>query len=308
MAAIDGMEDSMKILIAGASGMIGSAVAPYLANQGHEVARLVRRAPRTGEVRWDPDLGTIDMAGLEGFDGVVHLASKPWPARWTPKAKQQIYDNRMQTNSLLAENLARCIHKPRVLVCASGMGIYPSSGDTLITEDNLVGTDFLAQLQRDGEAATAPASAAGIRVVNLRIPGVLGGAGLKRNMGRIGNGRQWSSWVGRDELASIIEFVLLAEALTGPVNPVSPNPVRNAEFATTLSRVLGRRPGMPVPAFLLRMMLGEMAETLILASRRIVPAKLLAAGYRFRFPELDGALRHELGKGAPGGSNTQASN
>ncbi len=288
----------MKVLIAGASGMIGSAVGPYLESQGYEVVRLVRRAPETGEVGWDPDNGTIDAGALEGFDGVVHLASMRWPARWTSEVKKQIYANRIKTNSLLSQTLAGCRRKPQALICASGMGIYPSSDDQILTEDSSVGTDFLAHLQRDGEAAASPASAAGIRVINLRIPGVLGGAGLKRNMGRIGSGRQWTSWVARDELASSVGYLLVTETLFGPVNPVSPNPVRNSEFTVTMSHALGRKPGLPIPAFLLRLMLGEMAEALILASRRIVPAKLLAAGYPFRFPELEDALRHELGVGA----------
>jgi uncharacterized protein len=284
----------MRLLIAGTGGMIGSAVVAYLANQGHEVFRLVRREAQAGEVRWDPDLGTIDAAALEGFDGVVHVASMPWPMRWTAAAKQRLRTNRITTNSLLAENLARCAHRPRVLVCASGMGIYPSSGEQVITEESAPGSDFLAMLQRDGEAAALKAGTAGIRVVNLRIPAVLGGAAVQRSMGRMGNGRQWSSWVGRDELASIIDFVLTTDSLQGAVNPVSPNPLRNAEFAETHSRALGARPGMPMPAFLLRLMLGEMAEALILASRRMEPTKLLAAGYPFHFPLLADAVRHEL--------------
>jgi len=287
----------MRILMSGTSGMIGSVVAPYLARQGHEVVRLVRREAGAGEVRWDPDAGTIDAAGVEGFDGVVHVASMPWPLRWTPKFKQQMRENRLGTNRLLAETLAACQRKPRVFVYASGMGIYPSSGDQVLTEDSALGTDFLAQLQRDGEAATAPASAAGIRVVPLRIPAVLGGATLRRAMGRVGNGRQWSSWVSRDELASIVQHVLVTDELAGPVNPVSPNPVRNAEFAATLSRALGARPGLPIPAFLLRLIVGEMADALILASRRIEPRRLLATGYQFRFPDLEAALGHELNAG-----------
>ncbi len=274
---------SMRILIAGASGMVGSAVTPFLAERGHTVVRLVRREPGTGEVRWDPDAGTIDSASLEGFDAVVHLATLPWPMRWTSEAKQRMRANRMTTNSLLAESLARCKHKPRVLVCASGMGIYPSSGDQVITEESPPGSDFLAMLQRDGEAAAMKAYEAGIRVVNLRIPAVLGGDAIRRNMGRLGSGRQWSSWVSRDELASIVNYVLLTDSLVGPVNPVSPNPVRNAEYVETFSRILGGKPGIPMPAFLLRLMLGEMADTLILASRRIEPRRLLAAGYESGF-------------------------
>ena len=290
----------MKILIAGTSGMIGSAVVPYLESQGFELRRLVRRAAGAGEVQWDPDAGSIDAAGLEGLDGVVHLASMRWPARWTSKAKEQIYTNRIQTNGLLAKTLASCRRKPQVLICASGMGIYPPSGDQILTEDSPAGTDFLARLQWDGEATTAPASTAGIRVVNLRIPGVLGGANLNRNMGRMGSGRQWASWVSRDELASIVAYALMNDTLSGPVNPVSPNPVSNAEFAETLSHALGRKPGPSMPAFLLRLMLGEMADALILASRRIIPARLLEAGYVFRFSELEVALTHELDKEAHG--------
>lgn len=285
----------MKTLIAGSHGMIGSAVTRHLLQNGHQVIRLVRRQPGSGEVFWDPDTGQIDKASFEGFQAVVHLATMPWPMRWTPKAKQDLRANRLSTNHLLAESLAGCEHKPEVLICASGMGIYPSSGDQVLTEDSPLGTDFLARLQRDGEAATEPAKAAGIRVVNLRIPGVLGGAGLKRNIGRMGSGRQWTSWVARDELASIIEYVITNDAISGAVNPVSPNPVRNAEYSHALSRALGRKPGMPMPALLLRLMLGEMAGALILASRRIVPARLLSAGYSFRFPDLEGAIIHESG-------------
>jgi uncharacterized protein len=284
----------MRILMAGASGMIGSVVAPYLMSQGHEVVRLVRREPGPGEVRWDPDSGTIDAGAIEGFEGVVQVASMRWPLRWTPKFKRQMRENRLATNGLLARTLAACRRKPQVLICASGMGIYPSSGDEVLTEASSVGTDYLAQLQRDGEAATAPASAAGIRVVNLRIPMVLGGAAVRQNLGQLGNGRQWSSWVSRDELASIIQHVLVTDTLVGPVNPVSPNPVRNADLATTLGRILHRKPGASMPVFALRLLLGEMADALILASRRLMPAKLLDAGYRFRFPELEAALRHEL--------------
>jgi uncharacterized protein len=283
----------MKILIGGASGMIGSAVAPHLASQGHAVIRLVRRPAAEGEVRWDPDADSIDAAGLEGLDGVVNVASMPWPMRWTTRAKQMIRANRLATNRLLAESLARCVHKPRVLICASGMGYYPSSGNTVLTEDSPAGTNFLATLQQAGEAATAPASEAGIRVVHLRIPPVLGGTALQRVSMRVGNGQQWMSWVGRDELASIIEFALTTRTLSGAVNVVSPNPLRNAEFVTTSAQALGQKPGGAMPVFLVRLLMGEMGEEFMLSSRRIQPCKLLAAGYQFRFPELDAALRHE---------------
>jgi uncharacterized protein (TIGR01777 family) len=286
----------MKFLIAGASGMIGSAVVPYLAGQGHEIIRLVRHEAGAGEVFWDPDAGKIDSEGLEGFDGVVNLATMQWPGRWTASAKEKIRANRLATNGLLAENLAKCNKKPDILICSSGMGIYPSCGDQVITEDSATGSDFLATLQKDGEAAAMKASGAGIRVVNLRTPAVLGGEAIRRNMGRIGDGKQWSPWISRDELASIIGYLLINDAINGPVNPVSPKQVRNSEFTATLSRVLGRKPGASIPAFMIRLMVGEMAVALILASRRIEPKKLLDNGYQFRFPALEDALRHELVK------------
>ena len=286
----------MKTLIAGSNGLVGSAVTDHLVECDYEVTCLVRHTPNSGEVGWDPDAGEIDRAGLDGFEGVVHLASMPWPMRWTAEAKQKIRANRLATNRLLAESLASCEHKPRVLVCASGMGYYPSSGDTVLTENSPAGTSFLARLQQDGEAATAPASEAGIRVVHLRIPPVVGGPALKQVGFQVGDGQQWTSWVGRDELASIIEFTLITESLTGPVNAVSPNPLRHAEFASTAAQVLGRKSRLTLPAFLVRLLMGEMGEELMLSSRRIQPAKLLAAGYQFRFPELEVALRHEMGR------------
>jgi uncharacterized protein len=284
----------MKILIAGSNGVVGSAVASHLIECGYEVNRLVRHTPGPGETWWDPDKGEIDAAGLDGYDGVVHLASMPWPMRWTGKAKQTIRANRLATNHLLAGSLAGCEHKPRVLICASGMGYYPSSGDTLLTEESPAGTSFLATLQQDGEAATAPASDAGIRVVHLRIPPVMGGAALQRAGFQAGDGRQWMSWVGRDELASIIEFALVTETLAGPVNAVSPNPLRNAEFSTASTQALGLKPGRSLPTFIVRLVMGEMGEEFLLSSRRIQPDKLLAAGYRYRFPELEQALQHEM--------------
>jgi uncharacterized protein len=288
------MELKMKILIAGSSGMIGSALVPYLSSQGHQVISLVRRQPTPGEVFWDPDNGSIDCAGLEGVDGVVNVATMPWPARWTKAAKQKIRANRLAVNDILAENLANCLQKPKVLICSSGMGFYPSSGDLVLTEESASGTDFLATLQRDGEVAAMKASAVGIRVVNLRTPAVLGGKAIRRSFGRIGDGKQWSPWISRDELASIINYILTNETIVGPVNPVSPNQVRNVEFTEIANKVMGSKPGLALPAFLLKLMLGEMADALMLASRRIEPRKLLDSGYQFRYPKLEDALRHEL--------------
>jgi len=288
-----GKENEMKILIAGSHGMVGTAVTRHLTECDYDVFRLVRRTPGPGEIWWDPDAGKIDTVGLVGFDGVIHLATMPWPMRLTARAKQKIRLNRLATNRLLADSLAACAHKPQVLICASGMGYYPSSGDTVLMEDSPAGTSFLAHLQQDGEAATTPASEAGIRVVHLRIPPVLGGAALLRVGFQAGDGQQWMSWVGRDELASMIDFALTTETLFGPVNAVSPNPRRNADFATAASRALEQKCGGAMPATLVRLIMGEMGEEFLLSSRRIQPAKLLAAGYQFRFPELEQSVRYE---------------
>ena len=283
----------MKILIAGSHGMIGSAVTSHLIECGHEVVRLVRKAPGADELYWDPEAGYIDASGLEGFDAVIQLASMRWPMRWTRKAKEQLHANRITTYRLLAEALATCVRKPRVLVCASGIGVYPSSGDDFLTEDTTPCSSFLSAVDRAGETATESAEAAGIRVVHLRIPQVMGGPALQYVGFQAGNGRQWMSWVGRDELASIIEFALMNESLRGPVNAVSPNPLRNADFAATATKALGLKPGGVMPQFIVRLVMGEMGEEFALASRRAQPAKLLAAGYQFRYPELACALQHE---------------
>jgi uncharacterized protein (TIGR01777 family) len=284
----------MKVLIAGSHGMVGSAVTRHLSECGYEVFRLVRGTCGPSEVWWNPATGEIDTSSLEGFDGVIHLATMPWPMRWTTKAKEKIRTNRLGTNRLLAESLAGCRHKPKVLICASGMGYYPSSGDEVLTEDCPAGTSFLARLQQDGEAATAIASQAGIRVVHLRIPPVIGGASIQQTVPQSGDGQQWMSWIGRDELASIIEFALTTDTLCGPVNAVSPHPLRNAEFATISTRAVGKKHSMTMPAFLVRLLMGEMGEEFLLASRRMQPAKLLAAGYRFQFPDLEQAIKHEV--------------
>jgi uncharacterized protein (TIGR01777 family) len=279
----------MKILIAGSHGMIGSVVTRHLIECGYEVVRLVRSTPGPGDIWWDPDGGRIDSSSLEGFDGAVNLATMRWPMRWTRKAKEKLRANRVATYRLLAESLAACACKPRVLVCASGIGVYPSSGDKILTEDTVPCSSFLSSVDRDGETATAAAEAAGIRVVHLRIPQVMGGPALQYVGFRAGDGQQWMSWIGRDELASIIEFTLTNESLSGPVNAVSPNPLRNAEFASTATRALGLKPGGVMPTFIVRLVMGEMGENSLCPA--VVPGlKLLAAGYRFRFPDLCGCL------------------
>ena len=283
----------MKILIAGSHGMVGSAVSRHLREYGYEIVRLVRNTPSAGEVWWNPDAGEIDRAGLEGFDGVVNVATARWPFRWTAKAKKIILANRRNSYRLLAESLAACVHKPRVLVCASGIGVYPSSGDEILTEDTPPCSSFLSVVDRAGETATAVAEAAGIRVVHLRIPQVIGGAALQYVGFHAGSGQQWMTWIGRDELATIIEFALSCESLFGPVNAVSPKRLRSAEFARVATTALDQKPRGVMPAFIARLVFGEMGEEFMLASRRAQPTKLLAAGYHFRFPDLANALCHE---------------
>jgi uncharacterized protein (TIGR01777 family) len=283
----------MKVLIAGSHGMIGSAVTRHLTECGHTVIRLVRHTPGYEEIWWNPDAGEIDTAGLEDFDGVVNLATVHWPFRWTAKAKKIVLTNRIATYRLLAESLGGCVRKPRVLVCASGIGVYPSSGDKILTEETAPCSSFLSTVDLDGETATAAAADADIRVVHLRIPQVMGGAMLKMVGFQAGDGQQWMSWVGRDELACIIEFALRTESLAGPVNAVSPNPLRAAEFATVATQALEQKPGGAIPALIARLVFGEMGEEFMLASRRVQPAKLLAAGYGFRYPDLTCALQHE---------------
>ncbi len=297
----------MKILIAGSHGMIGAVVARHLAERGHDIVRLVHGKPQEGELHWDPDHAEIDARQLEGFDAVIHLATMTMPFRWSASAKKAMLANRLAMNALLARTLARCEHKPRVLIYASGVGTYAASAEDTLTEDSPVGTSFLSRLDLDGEAAMAPAVEAGIRVVALRLPMVIGGARLLQIGFQAGEGRQWMSWIGLDEVASIVEFALHTEALCGPVNAASPEPLRNAEFAAAACEALEQKCGGAMPALLVRLIMGEFGEEMFLASRRAYPAKLLAAGYRFRFPDLASAVRHEKALYAPLNKNQKQS-
>ncbi|HXJ81289.1 MAG TPA: TIGR01777 family oxidoreductase [Candidatus Methylomirabilis sp.] len=297
----------MKVLVTGSSGLIGSALTPSLTAGGHSVVRLVRSTTdrNSGSVRWDPVAGTLDRAALEGFDAVVHLAGEDISAgKWTAAKKARIRQSRVDGTGLLARTLASLARPPGVLACASAIGYYGNRGDEILTEESGPGAGFLAAVCRDWEAAATPAREAGIRVVHLRFGVILSvnGGALARMLGPfrlgmggpLGSGRQYVSWVAIDDAVAAIGHVLSIASLRGAVNVASPGPVTHAEFARALGRVLGRPTVLGMPVFAVRLMFGEMADELILSSQRLAPTRLLSSGYEFRFPQLEGALRHLL--------------
>lgn len=301
-------EAAMHIVVTGSRGLVGSALVPFLTTGGHRVSRLVRSSPAgDGEILWDPAGGVRDLSRLEGVDGVVHLAGENIGARrWTPPQKAEIRRSRVEGTHRLCGSLAGLRRPPKVLVSASAIGFYGDRGNAILNEESLAGNDFLAQVCREWEAATEPAGRAGIRVVHLRLGVVLSPAGgaLKKMLlpfrlgagGRLGTGEQFMSWIALDDAIGAIHQALVTESLQGPVNAVAPAPVTNAEFTRTLARVLRRPAVFPMPGFAARLAFGEMADALLLASQRVAPSRLEASGYRFRYPELEGALRHLLGR------------
>lgn len=281
----------MKIVVSGATGLIGSALVPRLVAEGHEVVALVRRPA------WD-------LASLDGADAVVHLAGENVFGRWTAAKKQRIRDSRVRGTRVVSEAIAVLARRPSVLLAASAIGYYGNRGDELLTEERAPGDDFLAHVARDWEAATAPAARAGVRVVNLRFGVVLTpGAGALGKMlpafrlglgGPVGNGSQYLSWIALDDLLAAILHALATSSLAGPVNVTAPEPVTNREFAKTLGHVLGRPAVLPVPAFALRLAFGADGAEMLLSGQRVLPARLLASGFRFRFGTLEPALRDLL--------------
>jgi uncharacterized protein (TIGR01777 family) len=298
----------MRILVTGSSGFIGHALLADLTSEGHHVACLTRSKSRASSRRisWDPEAGIIDADELEHFDAVVHLSGESIMGRWTPQKKARILESRVKGTELLCESLAHLRSRPIVLVSASAVGYYGDRGDELMDEKSSEGSMFLSKVAKAWEAATTIATRNGIRVVNLRIGFVLSkeGGGLATMLlpfklgvgGRVGSGRQYISWIAIDDVVGAISHAILEDSLRGPVNAVAPHPVTNREFTKTLGRVLWRPTIFPLPAFAARLVMGEMANELLLASVRVSPARLLAGGYEFRFPELKGALRHVLAK------------
>ncbi len=299
---------AMKILVVGATGLVGSALVPLLTTGGHTVFKLSRRNSNhdAKTLVWNPEAGKIPTGELEGFDAVIHLAGEGIAhGRWTAAKKARIRDSRVGGTSLLSSTLAKLTHKPKHFLCASAIGYYGNRGDEICTETSAPGTDFLADVCRDWEKATQPAVAAGIRVVNMRIGVVMtpqGGA-LKKMLtpfklgagGVLGDGKQYMSCITIDDVVGAIHHCLTHEELSGPVNLVDPYALTNHDFTKLLGRILHRPTIFPVPAFMARLAFGEMADALLLSSTRVVPNRLQASGFQFRFPNLETGLKHVLG-------------
>jgi uncharacterized protein len=343
-----------RVLISGASGLIGRALIPALESRGSEVVRLVRHTPANNrEIQWDPTQA-VSPRTVSGFDTVIHLSGENVAGRWTQAKKQRIRDSRVITTRNFAEALARADSPPKIFLCASAIGYYGNRGDELLTEESPGGEGFLASTCREWEEATEPATRAGIRVVNLRIGIVLSrhGGALKQMLlpfrlglgGRIGSGRQWLSWIHVDDLIAAVLHTLDSsvyvvecqspspEPLVAPpfprsvresgnsdftqpsstsgerrapspgllnrtVNLVAPNPVTNAEFTKTLAGILRRPAIFTIPATAARLAFGELADEGLLASARVIPQRLLDAGFQFRFPELESAVEEALKTG-----------
>jgi uncharacterized protein (TIGR01777 family) len=304
-----------KVLVSGSSGPIGAALLSRLRQQGYEVVRLVHGShprmkpkdgtPETGtETGWDP-LQPLDPASVAGFDAVIHLAGEPIVGRWTDAKKRRIHESRAAGTRNLANALAKTSAKPAVFVSASAIGFYGSRGDEVLREDSPSGHDFLSAVCRDWEANTQAAAQAGIRTVHTRFGLILSSTGgaLPKMLppfrfglgGNIGNGRQWWSWIHISDVVGGILHVIDSATLQGPVNFAAPNPVTNAQFTRSLAGVLHRPAIFPVPAFAARLVFGQMADELLLASQRVEPAKLVASGYQFSFVELRKALEDLLG-------------
>jgi uncharacterized protein len=297
----------MRVLVSGSTGLIGSRLVRQLSAAGDAVVRLVRGpSPAPGEtIEWSPEEGRIDMARLEGFDAIVHLAGESIASgRWSESRKKKIRDSRLVGTRNLAERVAKLTRPPKVVVSASAIGIYGDRGEELLDESSASGSGFLAEVCRGWENTAQPFAAAGARLVLLRTGIVLdraGGALAKMRLpfslglgGRLGSGRQYMSWISLEDIVGAIRHALVTPSLQGPVNGVAPAPVTNAEFTRVLGRVMRRPTLFPVPQAAARLLLGEMADALLLASQRVSPARLLAAGYNFRHPELAPALKAAL--------------
>jgi uncharacterized protein (TIGR01777 family) len=297
----------MRVAITGAGGLIGRNLAAFLESGGHEIVRVVRRRPAgDGEVFWDPARGEIDTAGLEGLDAVVHTAGESIAGVWTAAKKEAIRRSRVEGTALLARALAGLEKRPRVVVSSGGAGWYGDRGPERLTEGEPSGEGFLADVAANWEPSLDPAREAGIRVVTLRQGLVMTAAGGTLPLmeipfrlglgGRIGSGEQWFPWIALDDLLGVILTALVDETLSGPVNAVAPGEVTNAEFTRILGRALSRPTLLVAPRTVVEKAGGQMARELVLSSMRVVPQKLEERSFRFLFPDLESALRFELGR------------
>jgi uncharacterized protein (TIGR01777 family) len=292
-----------RILVSGVSGPIGAALLPSLKTQGYEVTRLVR-GTATGEnqISWNP-AQSIAPESVSGFDAIIHLAGESIVGRWTNAKKLAIRNSRVEGTRNLAQALARAQSRPQVFICGSAIGFYGDRGNEVLNERSSPGSGFLPDVCREWEAATKAAADAGIRTVQIRTGVVLSpkGGALGKMLtpfkmgigGRIGNGRQWMSWIDVQDMVGAIHHILKAD-LRGSVNMVAPNPVTNTEFTQTLASVLSRPAIFPMPAFVVKLAFGEMGETVLLGSQRVEPAQLVASGYLFRFSNLRASLENLL--------------
>ena len=292
----------MKIAIAGASGLVGSALIPSLTNDGAAITRLVRGAAKSGEIEWHPNQDQLDEQTLAGFDVIINLAGENIAGgRWTDEQKRKIRDSRVGGTHLLSEAIAKMDVKPSAFICASATGIYGDRDDETLDEQSESGGGFLAGVCREWEKACEPAIKAAVRVVNLRLGPILGREGgmlsklltpFKMGMGgKVGSGKQYISWVALDDVVNAIKLAISNQTIRGPVNIVSPNPVTNEEFTRTLGHVLNRPTALAMPAFAARLAFGEMADEMLLASQKVLPKKLMSMGFEFKFAQLEAAFR-----------------
>jgi uncharacterized protein len=296
----------VKIVISGAGGLIGSELASSLAKNNHKILRLVRKQlPGVDEISWNPSTGKLDQKSLEGVDAVVHLAGENIAGgRWTAEKKRLIRESRITGTRLLAQSIAHLFEPPKVLVSVSAIGYYGNRGEEELNEDSSPGTGFLSDVCREWEDATTPALMRGIRVVIPRLGMALSASGgalpmmlpaYRRGLGgMIGSGRQYMSWIAIHDIVGIITHAIRNESLHGPVNAVAPHPTTNRAFNQILGRVLARKAIFKLPAFAARLLFGEMAKEVLLASARAIPAKLIKSKYKFQFPELENALLYIL--------------
>jgi uncharacterized protein len=295
----------VKVAITGASGLLGPPLGRSLRDDGHDVLRLVRRVPAApDEVKWDPETGEVDAAALSGVDAVIHLAGANLGGRpWTPAYRRTVLNSRVSGTRTIASALARLEPRPRVLLSASGVGYYGPRGEEVLDETASAGDSYIALIARRWEESTAAAAEAGVRVVTMRTGVVVSGRGgaLGRLIplfrlgvgGRLGSGRQYWSWIGLHDYVRAVRFLLERDDLSGAVNVCSPTPVTNADFTKTLGRVLHRPTVLAVPGFALRLPLRDFAKDL-LGGQRVIPRRLLDAGFAFDEPNLDSALEREF--------------